>query len=141
MTMTNRQITQTRQADDNHVVHTIEGGSETGPAKYVAKPCVQCPWRKENDGSFPAEAFAHSAETAYDMASHVFACHMTGTERTKTCAGGVLGSPHNLTLRLAGFRGDLNHVHDGGADLHEDYRSMAVANGMDPDDERLKPCR
>jgi hypothetical protein len=32
-------------------------------------------------------------------------------------------------------------VHDGGHDLHDSYRDMAVANGVDPDDPALGRCR
>jgi hypothetical protein len=35
----------------------------------------------------------------------------------------------------------LDDVSDGGHRLYDNYRSMAVANGVDPDDPILAPCR
>lgn len=125
--------------DDDHQVITVEGGS----GAYRRKPCPGCPWKVENDGEFPADAFRHSARTAYDMAESTFGCHESGSERPATCAGFLLrGADHNLRVRLAYIRGDIgDDVSDGGAMLHENYRSMAVANGVDPRDPVLTPCR
>ncbi|WP_455289311.1 DUF6283 family protein [Cupriavidus necator] len=52
-------------------MRTVEGGK----GGYRRKPCGKCPWRVDATGELPAEAFRHSAETAYDMATHTFACH------------------------------------------------------------------
>ena len=40
------------------------------------------------------------------------------------------------------YRGDLDRsaVNDGGHELHENYRAMAVANGLDPADPALARC-
>ncbi|MBI2770349.1 MAG: hypothetical protein HYX47_12055 [Burkholderiales bacterium] len=133
-------ITRVRPAGPDHQVVTAEGSSRGG---YRRKPCAGCPWRVENDGSFPAEAFRHSAETAYDMSSHVFACHESGVEARHTCAGFLLrGADHNLAVRLGLRSGRYRlDVTDGGAQLHQDYRAMAIANGVHPDDAALEPCR
>lgn len=132
-------ITQVRPADESSQVITVVGGNDA----YRKEPCAECPWLRENDGSFPAEAFRHSAETAYDMSQHVFACHMSGKDRPATCAGFILGADHNMALRLKYMRGaiDPRLVSDGGADLHPNYRSMAIANGVDPNEPVLRPCR
>ena len=96
-----------------------------------------------HDGTFPAEAFRHSAETAYDMSQHSFACHESGAEKPATCAGFLLhGADHNLAVRLRRMRGQIkNDISDGGHDLHHSYRDMAEANGVSPDDPSLTKCR
>lgn len=129
-----------RQAGPDHQVVTVTGGSSAG---YMKKPCPDCPWRKDAVGVFPAEAFKHSANTAYDMSDHVFSCHSAGADRSKTCAGFLLrGADHNMSVRLGyitgKYRGDVS---DGGIELHDSYRDMAVANGVDPKDSVLKNCR
>jgi hypothetical protein len=134
-------VTLARRAGDEHQVLTVEGGASD---EYRRRPCGGCPWRTDQTGAFPAEAFLHSAGTAYDMATHQFACHEAGADRPKTCAGYLLrGAEHNLSARLAVAHGkvDPDQVSDGGHELHDDYRSMAVANGCDPDDPHLRPCR
>lgn len=138
--MRKARITATRSADDDHNVLTVEGGNRS---TYRRRPCGGCPWRVDQVGQFPAEAFRISATTAYDMASNTFACHESGTEKPALCAGGILGEHHNLGLRLAMIRGDLDprDVSDGGVDLFETYRDMAEANGVDPDDPVLRGCR
>lgn len=134
-----RKVTRIRAAGPDHQVVTAEGGQ----GGYRRKPCPGCPWRIENDGSFPAEAFRHSAETAYDMTTHVFACHESGIERPHTCAGFLLrGADHNLAVRLGLRSGRFgSDVREDGAVLHADYRAMAIANGVPADDPVLAPCR
>lgn len=126
--------------DDRHQVVSLEGSD----GSYRRRPCGGCPWRVDQTGAFPAEAFAVSARTAYDMSAHTFGCHEAGTERPKTCAGFLLrGAAHNMAvrMRLADGRLDLDQVSDGGLELHADYRAMAVANGLDPADPQLRDCR
>lgn len=133
-------ILQIRPADENNqVVTTLSSGSKP----YRKKPCSNCPWRKDAVGEFPAEAFRHSANTAYDMSDHTFGCHQSGLEKPATCAGFLLrGADHNLSVRLARMTGEIkNDVHDDELDLFENYRAMAVANGVDEDESVLKPCR
>jgi hypothetical protein len=134
-------VTGVHPVDDHNQVVTVEGGEWS----FRAAPCVQCPWRRDNDGSFPAEAFRHSATTSYDMAQSTFACHMAGMERPATCAGFLLstGADHNLSVRLKIARGLYRHdqVSAAGADLHPSYQSMAIANDVDPDDPAIQPCR
>ena len=60
-----------------------------------------------------------------------------------TGAGFLLrGADHNLAVRLGfisgRFKGD---VKDAGHALHANYRAMAIANGVAPDDQTLAPCR
>lgn len=127
-----------------HQVVTIKS-ERKGNRTYRRKPCSDCPWRKDAKiGEFPVEAYQHSARTAYDMAQETFACHQSGTDKPATCAGFLLrGAAHNLSVRLGLMEGmiDLHEVSDDGIDLYDSYRDMAIANGVDPDDERLKPCR
>jgi len=132
-------LLQVRPAGAGHQVVTIEGGSGI----YRRKPCKDCPWRVDATGEFPAEAFRHSAPTAYDMATHTFACHQSGTKRPSTCAGFLLrGAQHNLSVRMGHISGRYKHdVTDGGHVLHENYRAMAIANGVDPEETVLAPCR
>lgn len=132
-------VTWVRPAGDGHQVVRVVGGK----GSYRKKPCSDCPWRKDAVGEFPAEAFRHSAHTAYDMAEETFACHQSGVKKPATCAGFLLrGAHHNLSVRLGymtgKFKGDVTH---NGVELHESYRAMAVANGVDPNDPVLTRCR
>lgn len=139
-TSTRARVTQRRLAGADHQVVTVI--SEQGGA-YRREPCSGCPWRIDQTGVFPAEAFRHSARTAYDMATNSFACHESGVSKPAKCAGFLLrGADHNLQIRLARIKGAIaDDVHDGGHALHESYRAMAVANGVDPEDPALAPCR
>lgn len=132
-------ITRVRPADENHQVLTVEGSG----GSYRKKPCKNCPWRIDAVGEFPAEAFRHSASTAYDMAKETFACHEAGAKKPATCAGFLLrGADHNLSVRLGYITGRYKgDVSDGGHQLHDNYRAMAVANGVSPDDPILAQCR
>lgn len=134
-------ITNVRAAGDEHQVVTVEGGRR---GLYRREPCPKCPWRRDAVGEFPAEAFKHSAGTAYDMAPNTFACHDSGVEKPAVCAGFLLrNSSNNLGVRLMQSRGDLDldQVHDGGHELFSSYREMAVANGVDEGDPVLAACR
>lgn len=127
------------------VVTIASRGATPDHHAHCTRPCPQCPWRTDSPiGRFPAEAFRHSAATAYDMASNTFACHMAGKNQPLTCAGFLLrGAMHNLAIRMATIRGrlDLRDVTDGGIDLYSSYRAMAIANGVAADDPILQPCR
>ena len=134
------EVTRTRPAGPEHQVVTVAGGRGT----YRRWPCGGCPWRVDQTGMFPAEAFVHSAETAYDLSTHTFACHESGTEHPAICAGFLLhGADHNLIVRMRSANGriDLGAVHDDGFELHVDYVAMAVANGVAADDPALTRCR
>lgn len=136
--MTQARITRIRPAGAGHQVVTAEGGS----GSYRRSPCTDCPWRRDAVGLFPAEAFRHSAETAYDMAEHTFACHQSGPHRPAICAGFLLrGADHSLAVRLRRMRGEMCDVEDAGLGLFDDYVEMAVANGVDPEDPALALCR
>lgn len=133
-------ITRTRSADENHVVHTVESGRQL----HRRRPCGGCPWLVKNSGTFPAEAFRLSANTAYDASLHQFACHESGSDKPTTCAGFLLrNADNNIGTRLAAMRGeiDLSALGDAGDVLFDSYRAMAVANGVSPDDPVLAPCR
>ncbi len=113
---------------------------------YRRKPCATCPWRKDAEtGRFPAEAFRTSANTAIDGSTHAFACHESGVEKSATCAGFLLAnSQHNIGVRLALAKGRLDIDKVGNPEdvpLYESYRSMAIANGVDPDDPAIALCR
>lgn len=136
-------ITRVRKADDNHRVVRIETkGAEA--VSYRREPCGGCPWRKDQTGQFPAEAFRISANTAYDAAQETFGCHESGQKKPATCAGFLLqNAANNLSVRLsiAFGKADFSGITDGGHDLHESYRAMAEANGVDHNDPVLAPCR
>lgn len=111
-----------------------------------AKPCQTCPWRKDAPiGAFPAEAYRISASTCYDAAMSVFSCHESGTDKPATCAGFMLAnSEHNLAVRLGLSNGSVDPVaydNPEGVTLYEDYRAMAIANGVAEDDPAIAPCR
>jgi hypothetical protein len=132
-------ITDIRPADENNQIVTIEGG----PGGYRREPCGGCPWRVDQTGAFPAEAFRHSASTAYDMARNTFACHESGTKKPATCAGFLLrGADHNLAVRMRQRTENFSvTVRDGGHELHASYRAMAIANGVPADDPAIERCR
>jgi hypothetical protein len=77
------------------------------------------------------------------MSTHTFACHMSGKGRSADCAGFLIrGALHNLAVRLKIMRQRaLPDVSDGGQDLYENYRQMAVANGVPANDPALANCR
>jgi hypothetical protein len=122
---------------------------ERGPAMttlpHVRRPCVNCPWRLDVEpGEFTAERFAQLAASAYDMSPVIFSCHKSPDGREFACAGFLArGAEHNLAVRLALARRELDRKHDysGGLALHPSYRAMAEANGVAPDDPALGPCR
>ena len=133
-------ITNIRPAGQDHQVVSTKGG----PGGYRREPCSDCPWRRDAIGAFPASAFRHSANTAYDMAGSTFGCHQSGTEKPAMCAGFILrGAGHNMGARLAAIKGEVDpsQVTDGGHKLHGSYRAMAIANGVSPRAECLKRCR
>lgn len=132
-------VTEIRPAGPDHQVVSVEGGRPL----YRREPCATCPWRVDAVGEFPAEAFRHSASTAYDMAQRAFSCHESGTAKPALCAGFLLrGAEHNLTVRMHRMAGAVkNDVSDGGHQLHASYRAMAVANGVGEDEAVLQPCR
>lgn len=117
----------------------------TGKHVKRRKPCASCPWRKDAPiGAFPAEAFRHSAATAYDGAFNTFACHESGAEKPATCAGFLLRNARNnigVRLGLSYDRLTLDDVTDAGVELYDSYEAMAVANGVDPLDPVLDQCR
>jgi hypothetical protein len=52
------------------------------------------------------------------------------------------GADNNLAVRMGYFTGRLKgDVHDGGHELHNNYRAMAIANGVAADDPALAACR
>lgn len=133
-------ITDVRPVDEDHQVVTIKGGG----GQYRREPCGGCPWRVDQTGQFPAGAFRESARTAYNMAESVFSCHESGTEKPATCAGFLMrGADHNIAVRMKYISGkwDFDAISDGGHELHASYRAMAEANGVDPADPVLEPCR
>lgn len=132
-----------RPAGDAHQVVTVRRTEPEARLCYRKKPCADCPWRRDAVGEFPAEAFRHSAETAYDLSRHVFSCHASGLRKPAICAGFLLrGAQHNLGIRLAYLERKIGgDVSDGGHALFNSYREMAIANGVAADDPVLAPCR
>lgn len=108
------------------------------------KPCAECPWRQDVEpGQFAVERFRDMARTAYDLAEPIFACHKSAEAHPTVCAGFLArGAHHNLTVRLAYARGRIEELdRSGDVPLYADYKSMAIANGVDPEDPVLLPCR
>ena len=139
--MCKAQVAKITPVGEGYQVVTVESGNTK---KFMKQPCPDCPWKKAAIGVFPAEAFRTSAHTAYDMATRSFGCHSSGTANPKTCAGFLLqGATHNLSVRVRLKQGDydLSLVSDGGHDLHENYRAMAIANGVAQGDTVLAQCR
>ncbi|WP_460699106.1 DUF6283 family protein [Nocardia thraciensis] len=116
---------------------TVQGGDRDD---YRQTPCATCPWLRDSPiGMFPPEVFRHSARTAYDLSQHRFGCHTSGSDDPATCAGLLLrGAQHNLAVRMHGP--DTDGI-SCDRPLYDSYREMAIANGVDPDDPMLAPCR
>jgi hypothetical protein len=111
---------------------------------YRKKPCKGCPWVKENAGSFPTQAFLHSANTANDMSQHRFSCHESGIKKPSTCAGFLLhGAQHNLAIRMDMIQGhiDPSAVKPDARELFTSYRAMAIANGVPENATEIAACR
>jgi hypothetical protein len=111
---------------------------------YQTSPCAECPWRKDiPPGQFSPLRFIALAHTAYDMAMAQFACHKSPPGLEFGCAGFVLrGATHSLGARLAASRGTLEPQRVSSPyPLYANYRAMAIANGVPPDDPALLGCR
>jgi hypothetical protein len=140
MTARNATVKNVTPGGSGHEVVTVQSDC----TKYMRKPCTDCPWKKASVGEFPAEAFRVSAHTSYDMAKETFGCHSSGTKNPKTCAGFLLqGGYHNFGVRIGILKGeiDLDDVSDGGHELFDNYKEMAITNGVSPDDDCLKLSR
>lgn len=128
-------------ADEDHRVVRVEGGR----GQYRRRPCLPCPWRCDNVGEFPAEAFRLAAAgTAYDMSDATFGCHESDSTNTQTCAGFLLSetADNNLAVRFGQANGRLvlADVHGDEGALFAHFADMAIANGVDPDDPVLALC-
>lgn len=110
----------------------------------MKKPCAECPWRTDVcTGRFPADRFRILAPTAYDMNMVQFVCHKSPEGEEVGCAGYVLrGSLHNLGARLSAQRGSLilSEV-SSPYPLYENFKAMAIANGVPDGDPVLAACR
>lgn len=128
-------ITGIRRADDLHQVLTVEG---MGP--HRREPCGGCPWRIDQTGKFPPEAFRISADTCFDASLKLFGCHESGSQRPATCAGFLIAnSVHNLMARIRGTAGGVGC--SSPVPLYRSYRAMAIGNGVAPDDAAIALCR
>jgi hypothetical protein len=94
-------------------------------------------------GKFGPDRYIALATTAYDISDRIFTCHKSSEDEPIVCAGFLeRGADHNLSIRLSYIKGDLTFEdRSGGCELREDYRAVAIANGVDPDHPALKPCR
>jgi hypothetical protein len=119
-------------------------GKEKGWSSHK-EPCSECPWRTDVEtGRFPPENYRRLASTAYDMAMKIFTCHKSAGDHPVVCAGFLArGADHNLSVRFHKSKGTIDYMNptDGGRPLYRGFREMAIANGVDPDDPVLVPCR
>lgn len=112
--------------------------------KAMANPCANCPWRLDAEpGEFPTERYRVLAASAEDMSQVIFQCHKTSDAEPVACAGFLSQSAsHNLAVRLAYSYGKLEQRdRTGGLELHPNYTSIAVANGVTADDPALANVR
>ena len=120
----------------------LGGADMTDRLPARSRPCANCPWRLDvAPGEFPAERYRALAASAEDMSRVIFTCHKSA-EIDVACAGFLArGADHNLSIRLA-YMGRLERRdRSGGLALHADYRAMAIADGVAPDDPALRGCR
>lgn len=130
-------VTRISPADRTNQVLSLVGGAN---ATYRRSGCSGCPWRVDQTGTFPAEAFRISASTSYDGAFEMFACHEAGAAKPVTCAGFLLqNSVNNIGARIKGIAGGADCCSD--VELFPSYREMAIANGVASDDPALARCR
>jgi len=74
------------------------------------------------------------------MAKMTFACHTSGIDHPKICAGFLLrGAANNLAVRLLELLEPLRVKAPPEGELFESYRAMALANGVDPKSPALEP--
>ena len=148
MSRTPGKVIDVRAAGGNHRVLSVDMDAD-GQGSFRRRPCdahddkPACPWRLDAQvGEYPPEAYRLSAPTAYDMATRGFGCHQSTAEKPQACAGFLLrGAADNLMIRMWIARGvDLSQVMSG-VPLYASYRDMAIANGVDPDDPTIAPCR
>ncbi|WP_234431273.1 DUF6283 family protein [Streptomyces sp. NRRL F-5053] len=141
-------IVRTLPADDEWGVTTITGCTPAAQPRPCggAHPTTgdePCPWRRDAPrGQFPAEAYRQSAHTSYPNTNNAFACHSSTPERLKVCAGWLLrAGHHNPHIQKRLESGDLTFPElPAGIELYTDYREMAIANGVAPDDPFLELC-
>ncbi|MFC6094859.1 DUF6283 family protein [Saccharothrix lopnurensis] len=110
---------------------------------HRTEPCPRCPWRLDAPlHTFPPQVFRDSARTTYDLDTHTFGCHGSPRSAPQTCAGFLLrGASDNLAIRMALVHGRIDpDTITSPVELYPDYRAMAIANGVDPDDPALAPC-
>lgn len=132
------QVVRTRPAGPDHQVVTIEG------AEWVSSPALQrlplaegCRGRIST-GSFRALGQHRIRHGAKHLCVPPVWCSKAGHLRRIL----LRGADHNLSVRLGYLKGVIDHdVKDGGLALHDGYREMAIANGVDPDHPALKQCR
>jgi hypothetical protein len=138
-------VTATHPAGDGFAVLTVTRDADE--FRHCRAVCAECPWRKDRPaGVFPPEAFRLSAGTCEDIATTVFACHMTPSARPASCAGFLLSddAAHNLALRLHIVAGRFHPravKADPAVPTYSTYSDMAVANGVDPGDPALRATR
>src|SRR3546814_9941128 len=74
------------------------------------------------------------------MSDQIFTCHKSAEVHPIACAGFIeRGADHNKTVRLAYMFDKLKAMdRTGGYALYEDYRAMAIANGVPEDHSALK---
>lgn len=115
-------------------------GRATDGTLYRRAPCSNCPWRVDQVGEFPADRYRDLAGCAYDASFKIFTCHKSERHKPVVCAGFLLrNSANNVSCRLMHIDGGTDCRTD--AELHGNYREMAIANGVGPDDPVLTRCR
>ncbi|MFI6883851.1 DUF6283 family protein [Streptosporangium canum] len=134
-------VIQVRDGGDGWGVISTVHADPLARLGHRTSPCGPCPWRRDAPiGAFPPAVFRYSAATAYDLSMRRFVCHTSSAEEPLTCAGFLLrGADHNLAIRASNE--DYSAVDDRGLDLYDSYVEMATANGVDPADPVLAPCR
>jgi hypothetical protein len=117
-----------RQASSGLPLLVVEGACDG----YRRTPCESCPWKMENVGRFSIDAFRQAAPISHERALPTLACHEVGSKKPSFCAGFLLRSEGNLTVRRSLESGtiDLSQVTDDGMVLFLTYAEMSIANGV-----------
>ncbi len=108
---------------------------------HIARPCRECPWRKDaQPQKFSAERYEALRATSDQsgLGAPIFACHMTKEGRDQACAGwlAVAGTEH-LGVRYSVILGRLPaealRPGPGWPDLHDSYDALVAHQGYEED--------
>ena len=102
----------------------------------MARPCANCPWRKDAPPRYwHADHFRSIWENCQDDGISQMQCHKSTPEKMIPCNGAVrvLGY-ESIGVRLGVLKGRIDPADVGATDgtLYESFGAMMAANGVEP---------